>query len=196
MTEPTRPSLLALLGALLLGMPAITAARAGEVCDTVESCRALQARVKSRLATLLDGIAPRLIGLARNPDGRARRMDHHGADRYCRDKGQRLPTARELARYAQGLGAQGISATPNADFRPVRGSDPAGNSDPFHFSLKGYRPPPGDLGEVFLWSSSVDPVHSDYAYILFGADGEIEPLERDRDGYYFANGAVRCVRSR
>ena len=167
------------------------AARAAEVCDTVDACWALQAKVEARLAVLLKNIAPNLTDIVRNADGSVRHMNQYDADSYCRNQGQRLPTARELALYSQSLGAQGISETKKDGYYLVKGSDSAGIPDNFYFSSKGYQRPSGDLGSFWFWSSSVHPDFSDNAYVLYGDNGGIDG---DRGG--FDINAVRCVRSR
>src|SRR5258708_7728480 len=112
-------------------------ARAGEVCETVSSCRILQAKIEARLAVLLKGL-PSLTDIQKDADGHVLLMDHYDANVYCKKRDQRLPRARELALYAQSLGAEGISQTQKVGYNLVDGSDNAG-PDTFYFSRKGYQ---------------------------------------------------------
>ncbi|HAZ13384.1 MAG: hypothetical protein A2X86_14830 [Bdellovibrionales bacterium GWA2_49_15] len=131
---------------------------------------------------------PKLTGILKT------RVTQYQADRICKDKGMRLPTARELVQVAQiENGAEGVSETKRDGYYLVKGSDSAGNPDHFYFSPKGYKRPSRDLGEYWFWSSSVRPDDSDYAYVLGGGVGLIDYLSRSNAYSY---NAVRCVRSR
>ncbi|HAZ13361.1 MAG: hypothetical protein A2X86_14940 [Bdellovibrionales bacterium GWA2_49_15] len=132
---------------------------------------------------------PKLTGILKT------RVTQYEAERICKGKGMRLPTARELAQVAQiEHGAEGISETERDGYNLVKGSDSSGNPDHFYFSYKGYKRPADDLGYWF-WSSSVHPDDSDYAYSLDGLVGDVYHLYRSNVSYYDAD-AVRCVRSR
>lgn len=52
-------------------------------------------------------------------------MSQGDAPPYCRNQGLGLPTAREMALYAQARGADGIGATGNYPFRFVEVFDDA-----------------------------------------------------------------------
>ena len=78
----------------------------------------------------------------------------------------RLPTARELAQYAQFYGALGISKTMKSGFKLIKGVDKAGRPDSFYYSNKGYRLPreagggfhrrsTSDSAGKTMWSNSV-----------------------------------------
>jgi hypothetical protein len=151
-------------------------------------------------AEISSDVAPSLTDIVRNADGSVHYMNQLLADKYCRDQGSHLATARELALVAQSLGAQGISETAKDGYLPVYGSYPEGGYDNFYYSGKGYQRPPGDLGNLEFWSSSHDPhgyegsdgPHYGFdAYVLFGDDGGIYTLSRALD-----LAAVLCVRSR
>ena len=165
------------------------AARAGEICDTVAACRALQAALDARLLMLLDN-APNLTDVASDTD----RMNQFDAYWYCQHLGQRLPTARELAIYAQSLGAQGISETAKDGYDLIKGSDTTGYPDHFYFSSKGYHRPAGDTGIRFFWSSSADPILTRVAYGLYSDSGNIGTGNRS-DNLHGAS-SVRCTQSR
>jgi len=175
------------LGLMMLGLFA-TNVQAKEVCNTIEDCQKLKAKVEARLAELLKDVTPKLTGILKTG------VDQFEAEKICLDKGMRLPTARELALVSQSLGAQGISKTKKGGYYLVKGSDSAGNPDHFYFSNKGYKRPAGDLGNKWFWSSSVHPDASDNAYGLNGLNGGIAYYYyRSYDYVYYA---VRCVRSR
>lgn len=129
------------------------------------------------------------------------------ADRFCRNRGTRLPTARDQALISQSLGACGILSTteydsfqgtpecPRDSYYRVRvarsAQEPSG--DEFYYSRSGYRRSDRDLGNYFFWSSSVSAFGSDYAYGLNGGNGFIDV---DVRSVVFGDSAVRCVQSR
>lgn len=130
---------------------------------------------------------PKLTGILKSS------VSQYEAERICRDRNMRLPTARELALVVQyEHGAEGISETKKDEYRLIRGTDGAGNPDHFYFSNKGYKRPAGHLGNHWFWSSSVHPDGSNNTYKLDGYDGEIYDVSRT---FTYFN-AVRCVQSR
>lgn len=147
---------------------------------------------RAEVGAQLKDVAPNLTGIAKDAKGNVLRMNQSDADNYCRNQGQRLPTARELALHSQSLGAQGISETEKYGYYLRQVSDSAGNPDRFYFSHDGYKRPAGELGDNWFWSSSVLPDDSDLAYRLSGFDGGIYTTYI----YAFRNGAVLCVQSR
>ena len=176
---------------LALSVATASVAQAGEICDTIDSCSALDAKLQARLAVHLNNTAPSLSDIARNADGSVRRMTQYDAENYCRNQGERLPTVRELALYAQSLGAQGISETAKAGYYVVKELDGAGSPANFYFNSQGYVRPTGELGNLgSFWSSSVYPGVSDVAYGLIAGDGDIGAGRRS------ALDVVRCVQSR
>lgn len=155
--------------------------RLDEVDEAMHQVQELQKQV-ARLTL------PRLTGILKTG------VSQHEAERICRDRGMRLPTARELALIAQyDHGAEGISETEKDGYDLVRGSDSAGNPDHFYFSDKGHKRPVGDLGNTLFWSSSVHPDYPDYAFLLDGYDGGFYYNSSSYNSYFIA---VRCVRSR
>ena len=147
--------------------------------------------------------------ILRDADGNIRRMSQYAADLACHEQGSRLPTARELAIYSQGLGARGIRET---NYPGVVTTDAlvtaeieqmqAGGYIPivvenahgqwvvdFYFNLAGYQRPAGDLGNDLFWTSSGRTDVTDLAYYLTGADSDFIYTYRGYDG-----GAVRCIR--
>jgi hypothetical protein len=130
-------------------------------CTTLEACRHLQEKVETKIQSILKKNAPDLTAIARNPDGSVRAMSQYEAERYCLNMGLRLPTARELAHYAQLRGAKGLSASAKNGFILIEESDNSGKMDRFYYSNVGYEQPlEDDSGWQFLWSSSLLPYDS------------------------------------
>lgn len=175
---------------MMLGLFATSVQAETKHCHTIEDCQKLKAEVEADLAELVKDATPELTGILQGG------VSQYEAERICEDNGMRLPTARELALVAQSLGAEGISETKKEGYYLVRGSDSAGNPDLFYFSYKGYKRPAGDLGNKWVWSSSVDPDYSNLAFRLNGLNGEFDFYNRSADNYYNIFNAVRCVRSR
>ena len=178
------------LGLMLFGLFATSVQAQTKHCHTVEDCQQQIAERKADLAELLKDVTPRLTGILKAG------VSQHEAEDICRDKGMRLPTARELALDAiarKALPSSAISETEKDGYSLVKGSDSEGNPDHFYFSNKGYQPPAGDLGNKWFWSSSVLPDYSVYAYVINGVNGVIDYVSRSYDYDY---GAVRCVQSR
>lgn len=151
------------------------------------------AAVEAKPADASKNVAPPdLTDVAKNADGSVLHLNQYDADSYCRNQGQRLPTARELGLYAQSLGAEGIIETEKDGFLPVNGSDSAGHPDNFYYSFFHYRRAAGDSEANAYWSSSVDPEHSNVALAMNNDMGVILGLNREFAGM----GAVRCVQSR
>jgi hypothetical protein len=152
----------------------------------------------------------RLGDIVRDANGGVLSMDQYAAERYCRQRGTRLPRARELAMYAQSRGAcRVLSPEEYANLKETgdclkskyhlvsvarSGLQP---SDEFYYNNNGYQRPEGDLDRYFFWSSSVasDPSLSDssyFAYVLVGYTGYIyDSFRRTNEEH-----AVRCVKSR
>lgn len=74
-----------------------------EICDTLEACKSLKARVDARMAEFVKMAVPHLTDFARDEKGQILNLNQYSAEKYCRAKGKRLPTARELAMVAQPL---------------------------------------------------------------------------------------------
>ena len=56
-----------------------------------------------------DASESNLSDILRNSDGSVRLMTRKDAENFCKSQGMRLPTAREIALYSQGLGAKGVN---------------------------------------------------------------------------------------
>lgn len=141
---------------------------------------------------------PSLSELIRDSDDTVKLVRQFDGDRLCRNQGNRLPTIRELALYAQSLGAEGISETPRPGFKLIEGADAIGRADNFYFSAKGYRPPAGELSEYYWWSSSPSHVtdwHGDAvgAYVFDSKTGRLGVAQYLYMSYYIYE-AVRCLR--
>jgi hypothetical protein len=154
--------------------------------------------------------APRLGDIPRDPDGSVSFMSEPDADQYCRSQGTRLPTIRELALYAQSLGALGIRETTHigevetdsavqTEIAQMKGDgyeaiftlNSAGQPTvDFYFSHSGYRAPPGDLGAFWLYSSSVAALSPTDNYTLSSTNGETGHDGRD---FIYDDDAGRCI---
>ncbi len=97
--------------------------------------------------------------LPRWPNGSIRNTTYFEAESICSSRGQRLPTAREWALYAQAFGAEGVSEIDPEDGLHIliRGLDSVGSPDLFYYSSWGYlRSKTQDYHSY--WSSSILPL--------------------------------------
>ena len=163
------------------------------VCSTLEDCTKLRDLVDARIRELQP--TPLIGDIARNADGSIRYMNQYDAVLYCANQGKRLPSARELAQFSMTFGAKGILEMHdirNGDvpegYHHVKAKNADGKDDSFYFNYAGYQPAKGDLGQSWLWSSSVDSEYSGFAYDLSGVYGDIDNFNRTID-----NHAVRCA---
>jgi hypothetical protein len=131
----------------------------------------------------------------KNADGSVRIMNQYDALRAC-PVGSHLPTIRELAMESHTLGAGGIleidPALPNqapVGYVKIAALNADGKTDQFYFSWDGYRTPDGDLGDGWVWSSSLVTDQSSDAFVSSLHYGGIFSSGRDDANYYFA---VRC----
>lgn len=202
---------LSILG-LVAAVSMTAVAHADPICGTLEQCRAMQVQVEARIQEVLRNVTPALGDIVRNENGSVRHMNQYDADQYCRSRGSRLPTVRELALVSQSLGARGIRETAHAGVVRTEAAVQAeitqmsaagyypiytmnGSNQPsvdFYFNYTGYQRPAGDLGSHFFWSSSVHPYYSSNAYYLYGGNGVI--FSAGFRSYYDVDSAVRCVR--
>jgi len=137
----------------------------------------------------------------------------YAADSYCKSIKSRLPTLRELALYAQTLGAKGIRET---HFKNVDMSKPQVQAEikqmeglkydaiykgfgekivvDFYYSHKGYLHPEGDLGRYLYFSSTIGPESSSFAFLLNGYSGDIhDEFRDDATDHKYNYHAIRCV---
>ena len=164
----------------------------------------------TRAQEVLDA-APIFGDIVKNADGSIRHANQRYADEYCRDRGFRLPTARELAQVSQSRGAAGIRET--AHVGVVR-TDPAVQQEitamrkegyapfyahdgihptsvDFYYSYVGYQRPAGEEGSIiFFWSSTKYPFAANFYYRLHVDSGH---FNADSDGRYYVESAIRCV---
>ena len=140
------------------------------------------------------GVKPEIFSLlgdvAKDENGKILKLDFYRADQYCKKIGSRLPSAIELARYAQSLGAEGVATTRlNDDYKPfyVYGQETVA----FYYSRKNYKPSSNDSENYWLWSSTYMPVLSNSitVYVLNNTDGVLN------NTYRVMGGAVRCILS-
>jgi hypothetical protein len=119
------------------------------------------------------------------------------ADYACKQLGARLPTARELAIEGRKHGAEMVELSPDSpapkDFYLVIVVNPNGKKDQFYYRYENYAIPAGDLGNYWMWSSSVHPYYDDvYPFFLVGYSGRFDSLARD---WAYNVSAARCVSS-
>ena len=105
------------------------------------------------LAMLLTTITTGLV--------RAEVLTQTSAEAFCKAKGQRLPTARELAEAAKEKSAKGIlevteaASAPHAGYYLITAQESNGQIDQFYYSHQGF------VGQSekseCVWASSVNP---------------------------------------
>jgi hypothetical protein len=163
-----------------------TSLRANEVCNLIEECQELKAKVDARLLELLKELTPALTEVLK------KNVSQANAQNICANLGHRLPTVREFAMIAQLQGAQGISQTYKPGYTFINGLYNEGAPDPFFYSHRGYRPTSSDLAFNFYWTSSIHPNDPRYSYSYFAESGEFIFEQRNNS----LNMAVRCVQTK
>ena len=102
-----------------------------------------------------------MLDFAKDSNGERLLMDQKDAIEYCAGQGNHLPSARELAEFANQGGAVGIVDSCQAKTKcytwVAENSD--GNIETFRYQPEGYKEEPWDMkrsenGDFFLWSSS------------------------------------------
>jgi len=166
-------------------------------CQTVKECKALIKRLETRLAQAkkqLDDITPPPAIGPIVPDGHGNLMwtNYDYAVQLCALKGSRLPTAREYAKFAEGLGAQGISQKESLGYEFIDAFALDGkNRVSFYYNNQGYVTSQPNIGGLVYWTSSLEyrlDKSRKYAYLFSGDDGKFLKLHR-RSRYL----AVRCM---
>ncbi len=155
--------------------------------NALSSCRTRLAQAEIRIGELLKKVPP-VFGEILKSGGTITNMMQEGAKKACRSTrtypNQHLPTARELARFAEQHGALGIkeiseynllSDTEKKKYSLVKGSSMSGKADPFYYSYQGYSAPSEEFKNAFFWSSSIRPdnFNGSNIYGIFGLDGQI-----------------------
>lgn len=171
--------------------------QAGEICNTLPECQTIRAQVDKRIRELQGSI--NTIGdFLRNPDGSVRtKINQIEASRECERLGTRLPTVRELAQEGTKLGAALLEVSEyrsgkiplgyaRDDFYKIETKE----GDTFYYSYRNYKRPSGDLGNYWVWSSSLHPNDGDNAFVFNGYYGSVFSVSRYFSYYYYA---VRCV---
>lgn len=131
---------------------------------------------------------PLILDVERYRNGKPIIMNQVEAIRYCAGKGARLPSARELARFAHSLGSVGIvtecGTYPKCrKLINIRNLD--GSVEEFYFIASGFPLRPGNLSPMWTWSSSMWGNSSGFDF----KEGTGE-IGLDWDG---ANKGVRCA---
>ncbi len=120
-----------------------------------------------------------------------RDISQYWAKELCESKGMRLPTIRELARWATKRGAV-ILETSDFDndkipvgytkdqFEKICTYEQTNKADCFHYSHKGYVSPSGaEVATLNLWSLSVNPHKEVVGFQLSSGEGFILPIHRN-----------------
>ncbi len=116
---------------------------------------------------------------------------HPNAKSFCESLGKRLPTSREMAKFATEHGARGLLEP--ADYKgqdgyqEIRRTTASYNAElDFYYSAEGYISPEREETKPWLWTSSYGPHNIDFAYVF-----NLETGEFDFDARIMLNG-VRC----
>jgi len=169
--------------------------RAGVTDCGLKECLKLRDKLNGRIKQLIINQAPKLSPVVQSADGSARFMNQQDAMAYCESQGGRLPTARELALFAQSTGAVGLIEM--ADHRPndhssiiIKARNPDGD-DPFYYEDHLYQQSDGDIqyGAISLWSSSFNGTDTGDAYTLDDYRGSIGSENVGVSEYH----SVRCI---
>jgi hypothetical protein len=190
--------------------------RAAEICNTVIECRTLQSKVEERLKILEAAPLVLIDNIARYGDGTPVLLSISDAYKFCEEKELQLPTVRELAFFAQNLGAKGNSETGYPEINIKKelvqkeieekkktgwtlilrykvDDSRAHNQDDngievvdFYYSSLGYKRPTDDSGNYSFWSRSQQG-NSDSFLVLDGTNGNF--INRR----YGNVAAVRCI---
>jgi hypothetical protein len=113
-----------------------------------------------------------IYDIATNTDGTIQYMNKSNAISYCKSKGKRLPSARELAQMAQGMGARGITDRAEINgYYELIAKNADGRIDHFYFSPIGYKRSAAFFGSNGFWSSSISITGN--TFILRGDHGYI-----------------------
>lgn len=178
--------------AILLGASQTMAA---EVCQTLAQCQALKAKVDARIKELQASMPSVLGDFLSDSSGKVQtRIKQSEASDACERLGSRLPTARELAKHVvqsqRGMGPGGVDGVAMLDVADYNaGKIPAGfakndfylvtakeadeKEDKFYYSRRNYKRPAGDEGDLWIWSSSLNPYFSAFAWDFSGYDGNL-----------------------
>jgi hypothetical protein len=95
--------------------------------------------------------------------------------------GKHLPTIREIAQASVQRGAGGLlevnqvnpDQTP-AGYRLVSAANLDGTKDDFYFNAGRFEALDGEVGNTFVWSSSIDRGDNRKAYTLLGGNADVE----------------------
>lgn len=174
---------------------------------TLPECLNLKVRLDLRIQKLQSEIAPALGSVVKKDSASEKYcsrksktggicfMTQQKAIDYCASQQNHLPSTREMALLSIRLGAKGIvdACGNDDDCNRIKVENLDKTIDEFYFSNSGYRPPEGELGKIWIWSSSIS-VYSRAGSVFDGTNGRIDYLE-DSSGDYsdYYSEAVRCA---
>jgi hypothetical protein len=140
-------------------------------CNTLESCSILKKKLEQQIEHMRN--------IRREQESRPKAvypvMNLPDAIKYCKKKGEHLPSPRELALYAMKFGAEGIisGCSYSRDCFTINAIDHEGNADSFYYSSKGYSCTSDNGCEASLWSSSVFHDRKSYSYMFEAKTGRL-----------------------
>lgn len=169
---------------------------AQSICNTIEECQVLRAKVTVRLNELRAGKLPALLPIPKNANGDVKHMKYKEAVEYCESQGGRLPSARDWVQQLVNHGARGIMEngcnfyldSNCKEIRDIQNAD--GSKDKFDFSRSGYESPSDDLGRWVFWSSSGNSKDPGSVIVLLSRYGILDYDSRNGDN------AVLCLSDR
>ncbi len=190
------------LSLLVTIMAVSQVATANEICSTLQDCLKLKTEVEKKIRELQIGDSV-LGDFLRDKNGKIiTNVTQKQASDACERQGMRLPTAREVALEGVKIGGAALLEVSDyeagkiplgyakSDFYKVTTKEEDKSTDQFYYSYEDYVRPTRDLGNHWVWSSSL---HSNYSYEAFyfsGFSGDVYYSNRfnSNDG-----GAVRCA---
>lgn len=96
---------------------------------------------------------------AKDAYGSLRYMNQYDAVKYCASKGSHLPSAREFAKVSMDQGAKGFCVSYEDKECYLVHAAPSSTAitrdTRFYFSYSGYQRPAGEIGDEYLWTSSL-----------------------------------------
>jgi hypothetical protein len=115
------------------------------------------------------------------------------AMKMCAERGQHLPTAREMAKLSVSRGSKGIlEAAPgeSSDYKMIHSQNPNGQIDNFYFSFQGYKRPLNEMEMHCAWTSSKN---GDFKVVFYPSSGGLDDQAMYGQYWYIAC-AVRCAK--
>ncbi len=167
-----------------------------EICTSIEECQVLKDKVEQKIEDLQNNSQPLFI----ETDSTNEIMTNVEAVQYCKDKGGRLPSAREWAQYSKSQGAKGtlelsfvfnkLDGQAPPDYKLISAMNVDGSNEKFYYNNLGYSfVVSPNTTSYWYWSSSTHSNSSDGGYVFNESLGQL---------FYLSNAphaalSVRCV---